>query len=85
MSLYTVLDKISGTNIIGTNTATITNGKALILNFVNTTNPKTNVAKDCGDCIIVAIAIFCSPFVALALTNTGPAIAPAALISPKTL
>ena len=85
VSLYTVLDKIIGTNTIGKKILTSTKGNADMPNLVNTTIPRTSVANDWGDCIIVAIAIFCSAFVVFAFFKTGPAIAPAAFISPKTL
>ena len=56
-----------------------------MLNAERAMSPNTKVAKDCGDWIIVATAIFCSALVAFALTRMGPEIFPAALISPRIL
>src|SRR5699024_877123 len=76
---------MKGTTTIGANIANMINGKALMLKTDNDIKPSTRVSNDCGDLNIVATAIFCSDFVALAFKRIGPAIFPAALISPRRL
>ena len=63
-SLYMVLLSKKGTTTTGRNTPIITIGKAHMPALAKATNPSIKVENDCCDWNIVAMAIFCSSFVA---------------------
>ena len=85
VSRQIVSRRSSGVKSTGRNTARKTTTQTETLAAFKAIKPKTKIAKEDCDCIMVAIAIFCSSLVALDFLRIGPPIRPAALISPRIL
>ena len=81
VSRQIVRRRSSGVKSTGRNTARKTTTQTETLAAFKAIKPKTKIAKEDCDCIMVAIAIFCSSLVALDFLRIGPPIRPAALIS----